>query len=336
MPPLRGIIHAAGVWEGGVLLQQDWNRFFEVLAPKVQGAWNLHELTQSLALDFFVSFSSGASVLGAAGLGDYASANSFLDALAHYRQAKGLPGSSINWGPWAGLGMVRSVTDLDSQRWSEHGMGLIPPELALYALAQVIRQDTPQISVLPINWVKLRSGIPALAESTFIRELAVEGAKPEPESAAKPANKTLIAELLLVKDPVEQRQILAGKLQGQAARVLRLPLPTLDVNRPLNQFGLDSLMALELRNRMQAEWGIAIPLATILGGPSILQLATLAIAKLDGVAAHADRVPPDEGSFASGRAADTIAKQEAQEILRKLPELSDDDVDSILRRLVRP
>ena len=141
MPPLRGIIHAAGVWEGGVLLQQDWNRFFEVLAPKVQGAWNLHELTQSLALDFFVSFSSGASVLGAAGLGDYASANSFLDALAHYRQAKGLPGSSINWGPWAGLGMVRSVTDLDSQRWSEHGMGLIPPELALYALAQVIRQE---------------------------------------------------------------------------------------------------------------------------------------------------------------------------------------------------
>ena len=336
MPPLRGIIHAAGVWEGGVLLQQDWNRFFEVLAPKVQGAWNLHELTQSLALDFFVSFSSGASVLGAAGLGDYASANSFLDALAHYRQAKGLPGSSINWGPWAGLGMVRSVTDMESQRWSEHGMGLIPPELALYALAQVIRQDTSQISVLPLNWAKLRSGIPTLAESTFIRELAVEGAKPVAESAARPTKMTLIAELLLVKDPMEQRQILAGKLQVQAARVLRLPLPTLDVSRPLNQFGLDSLMALELRNRMQAEWGIAIPLATILGGPSILQLATLAVAKLDGAAAHADRVPPDEQSFAIGRAADTIAKQEAQDLLRKLPELSDDDVDSILRRMVRP
>jgi NAD(P)-dependent dehydrogenase (short-subunit alcohol dehydrogenase family) len=98
MPPLRGIIHAAGVWEGGVLLQQDWKRFAGVLAPKVQGAWNLHELTLSKALDFFVCFSSGASVLGAAGLGDYAAANAFLDALAHCRQAMGLKAASINWG----------------------------------------------------------------------------------------------------------------------------------------------------------------------------------------------------------------------------------------------
>jgi NAD(P)-dependent dehydrogenase (short-subunit alcohol dehydrogenase family) len=151
MPPLRGIIHAAGVWEGGVILQQDWVRFAGVLAPKVQGAWNLHDLTRSMALDFFVCFSSGASVLGVEGLSDYAAANAFLDALAHYRQAIGLKAASINWGPWADLGMVRSVTDLDASRWSKHGMSTIPPAVALKALEEVIRQGTVQVSVLPMN-----------------------------------------------------------------------------------------------------------------------------------------------------------------------------------------
>jgi NAD(P)-dependent dehydrogenase (short-subunit alcohol dehydrogenase family) len=334
MPPLRGIIHAAGVWKGGVLLQQDWNRFFEVLAPKVQGAWNLHELTQSMPLDFFVSFSSGATVLGAAGLGDYAAANSFLDALAHYRQAKGLPGASINWGPWADLGMVRSVTDLDTRRWSEHGMGYIPLEQALHALGEVIRQGTVQVSVLPINWVRLQSGIPSLANSPFVRELVVGAAKPEKAADARPAKKTLLTDLLLINDPAERQRILIDRLQAEAARVLRLPVSKLDVNRCLNQFGMDSLMALELKNRMQAEWGMPIPLATVLSGPPVAELAALLMAKLADRAANPDRASTSEPSTSSGREAGAIDKHEAQELLRKLPELSDDDVDSILSRMV--
>ncbi len=100
-PPLRGIFHAAGVLDDGVLMQQNWSRFAKVLAPKVQGAWNLHALTQDLPLDFFVCFSSVASLLGSPSQGNYAAANAFMDALVHYRRNLGLPGLSINWGPWA-------------------------------------------------------------------------------------------------------------------------------------------------------------------------------------------------------------------------------------------
>ena len=102
--PLRGVIHAAGTFDDGVLLEQRWERFEKVMAAKVAGAWNLHQATRGIPLDFFVAYSSGASLLGSTGQGNYAAANSFLDGLAGYRQSLGLPGLAINWGPWAEVG----------------------------------------------------------------------------------------------------------------------------------------------------------------------------------------------------------------------------------------
>jgi len=326
MPPLRGVIHAAGTWKGGVLLQQNWESMREVMAPKVQGAWNIHELTRSMPLDFFVSFSSGAAVLGAAGLGDYAAANCFLDVLANYRHAEGLPGSSINWGPWADLGMVRSVTSMDTKRWSEHGMGLIPPKLALEALEAVIRQGTAQVSILPVDWIQLQSGLPSLANSRLVRELVIAAARVEKTTETVPAKKTLAAELLLISDPAERQRIVTATLQAEAARVLRLPVSKLEVNRRLNQLGMDSLMALELKNRMQAEWEVAIPLATILSGPPVTELAAILMAKLDDHSADVKRASTNDQL--------AIEHEEAQELLRRLPDLSDDDIDSILGRML--
>ncbi|HEY9226744.1 MAG TPA: SDR family NAD(P)-dependent oxidoreductase, partial [Gemmatimonadaceae bacterium] len=106
LPPLRGIVHAAGVVEDAMLADQDAGRFSRVLAPKVAGTWNLHTLTREFPLDFFVLFSSGAALLGSPGQGNYAAANLFLDALAHQRHAHGLPALSINWGSWAEVGMA--------------------------------------------------------------------------------------------------------------------------------------------------------------------------------------------------------------------------------------
>jgi NAD(P)-dependent dehydrogenase (short-subunit alcohol dehydrogenase family) len=106
MPPLRGVIHAAGTFDDGVLLQQNWTRFAKVLSPKVEGAWNLHALTQHIDLDFFVLFSSASALLGPPGQANYAAANAFLDALGHQRRAQGLTALTINWGPWAEVGLA--------------------------------------------------------------------------------------------------------------------------------------------------------------------------------------------------------------------------------------
>ena len=136
MPPLRGIVHAAGVLDDGVILGQTWTRLATVMAPKVRGAWNLHEATRALPLDFFVMFSSIASALGSPGQANYASANALLDALAHYRRGQGLPALSINWGPWADGGMAAGAANQISRRWSDRGLASLTPDEGLRALGE--------------------------------------------------------------------------------------------------------------------------------------------------------------------------------------------------------
>src|SRR6185295_15249043 len=106
MPPLRGVIHAAGVLDDGTVLHLDRNRLDAVMAPKVAGAWNLHALTAGRTLDFFVLFSSVTSLLGSPGQANYAAGNAFLDALAAYRRARGLTALAIDWGPWSEVGLA--------------------------------------------------------------------------------------------------------------------------------------------------------------------------------------------------------------------------------------
>ncbi|MEL7334532.1 MAG: SDR family NAD(P)-dependent oxidoreductase, partial [Cyanobacteria bacterium J06560_2] len=131
LPPLKGVVHAAGVLVDGILQQLTWGKMESVLAPKVWGAWNLHQLTESYELDFFALYSSAASLLGSPGQGSHVAANSFLDALAHYRQAQELPAVSINWGPWAEVG---SAAAEQVQRQMElQGIGAIAPQQGIQA-----------------------------------------------------------------------------------------------------------------------------------------------------------------------------------------------------------
>jgi NAD(P)-dependent dehydrogenase (short-subunit alcohol dehydrogenase family) len=127
-PPVKGVFHAAGVLRDASFLKQTWSGFDEVLRPKVYGAWNLHVLTQSMPLDFFVLFSSIASLFGSAGQANYASANAFLDGLAHYRRTLGLPCLAINWGPWAERGMATHLAPRHEWRRTAHGIRSISPD----------------------------------------------------------------------------------------------------------------------------------------------------------------------------------------------------------------
>ncbi|KMW70467.1 type I polyketide synthase, partial [Limnoraphis robusta] len=146
LPPLRGIFHAAGVLEDGVLMQLNSEKFERVMKPKMHGAWNLHQLTKDIPLDYFVLFSSAASLLGSPGQANHVAANTFLDMLAHYRQMLGLPGLSINWGAWSEVGAAaeRQVT----QHMSLKGVGTISPQQGLEILEELIAQPDPQVGVI--------------------------------------------------------------------------------------------------------------------------------------------------------------------------------------------
>ncbi|NEP05484.1 MAG: SDR family NAD(P)-dependent oxidoreductase, partial [Okeania sp. SIO4D6] len=138
LPPLKGIIHAAGVLDDGVLQKMTWEKFTKVMEPKVSGTWYLHQLTQDLPLDFFVCFSSMASMLGNYGQGNYAAANGFMDAIAHYRQGQGLPGLSINWGAWATAGMAARLAKEHQNRMQSSGVMAIEAEPGMQALGSLL------------------------------------------------------------------------------------------------------------------------------------------------------------------------------------------------------
>jgi NAD(P)-dependent dehydrogenase (short-subunit alcohol dehydrogenase family) len=170
MPPLRGIIHAAGVLDDGILLQQDLQRFRHVMAPKIEGAWNVHSQTLDRELDLFVLFSSAASMLGTPGQGNYAAANSFLDALAHHRRAQGKPALSINWGAWLDVGLAAAESNR-GERLALRGMSGITPEQGVEALGQLLDSQSVQTGVMALNLRQWRQSYPKIAGSPLFVSL---------------------------------------------------------------------------------------------------------------------------------------------------------------------
>ncbi|NUO79482.1 type I polyketide synthase [candidate division KSB1 bacterium] len=272
LPPLRGIIHAAGVLDDGVLVQQDWSRFERVLAPKVIGAWHLHRLTRELPLDFFVLFSSIASMFGAASQSNYAAANAFMDGLAHYRRAKGLHAISINWGPWAEGGMVTEQGARTAQRLAQQGLQVIAPEQGVHALQRLLGGTQAQAGVLPVHWRKFlaqyqNSDEPALF--AHMRQIIF----PHEQRAHATANRISILEKLNDALPAERFELLTAHVREQVVQVLGLDTTqTPALHQGLTALGMDSLMAVELSNRLRASLGRALPATLAFEFPSIAAL----------------------------------------------------------------
>ncbi|MDH3602014.1 MAG: beta-ketoacyl reductase, partial [Candidatus Tectomicrobia bacterium] len=239
--PLRGVVHAAGGLDDGVLQQQTWERFARVLAPKVWGAWHLHTLTRDMPLDFFVLFSSAASLLGAPGQGNYAAANAFLDALAHYRRAHGLLGVALNWGAWAEVGMAaKRIAHLEL-----HGMGAIAPEQGLCVLEQVCTSPWAQVGVVPIDWTRFTQRAPFLAD-------IVPGA---PAAGVAPLRQQLEATPITKRRALLQEHVgsIVGNILGwESSR-------SVDFQQGFFDLGMDSLTSLELRNRLQISLECGLP-----------------------------------------------------------------------------
>jgi len=326
-PPIRGVVHAAGVLEDGLLVQLDAAELNTVLRPKVMGGWLLHRLLRDNPLDFFVLFSSAGSVLGQPGQGNYAAANAFLDALAHHRQAQGRPALSINWGAWAGEGFADSVGGKRlAARLALLGISSIAPKQALEILGQLLGQSASQVVVVPVNWKRYREFYPAGSASPLLSELALEEADVPRAANGNNARR----DSLLAAEPGERRQLLQSYLSDQVARVLGLSPYNLDVERPLSHLGLDSLMAVELKNRIAVDLKVNVPVVKFLQGFSVDQAVSQVLDQLAAEVANPTTAPVP----AVTRVEEHMDKERAERLLESLDQLSDEKVDSLLTEIL--
>jgi NADPH:quinone reductase-like Zn-dependent oxidoreductase len=282
-PPLRGVVHAAGVVDDAMIPQLTMSRFRDVMAPKVHGAWNLHTATANSSLDFFVMFSSVAALLGSPGQANYAAANAFMDALAHARRARGLHALSINWGSWAGAGMAAAVGDAHRRRWSSTGLSMIEPEDGVRMLEELLYANrTPQAAALPLVLAKLPASLgPMFADLTVHRAPSVQSAA----GGATAAPGAMLATIAATPE-AERAPVLQAFLAEQVVKVLALgPSFKVDHHRSVIEMGMDSLMAMELRNRVQSSLGVQLAVSDLLKGPNINQLSAKLLAELSIAAA---------------------------------------------------
>jgi acyl carrier protein len=367
LPPLAGVVHCAGVLDDGVLMQQSWPRFAGVLAPKVQGAWMLHQLTRALPLDFFVLYSSLASLFGSAGQGNHAAANAFLDALACHRRGQGLPATSINWGVWSQVGIAARLA---ASRQEEdrapgfQGLGAIAPQEGMELFGAILSQEIEhsgrapaQIGVTPVAWPRYAASFAGAGRPFFARFAGgaaaaahAPAAAPAVGKAAAPArtNGAALSQELAALPAAKRRARLIDFIKVQAGQVLGLDPQACSERAPLSDLGLDSLMAVELRNVLSQRLGLKRPLPATLvfDYPSIQAMADYLLAgvlALDTVvqpvgAVHTAGQQP-AGQLASGLSSlssaqsSTEADEPGDALLADLESLSDEEVERRLAHL---
>jgi acyl transferase domain-containing protein/long-subunit acyl-CoA synthetase (AMP-forming)/NADPH:quinone reductase-like Zn-dependent oxidoreductase/surfactin synthase thioesterase subunit len=242
LPPLKGVFHAAGILDDGVIQEQNWERFEKVLGPKAYGAWYLHKATEHLSLDFFVLFSSIASILGSPGQINYAAANSSLDALALWRKQKNLAALSINWGPWKEVGMAAGL----EARHKAAGFIPLKAKTAIEALELALDSQSANVMIVDANWSQFQSRLP----------------EPLPILSKLIANKTqglfhlkLQTQLELVKEE-EKPKLIEAHVEELVRHTIGLKHgASLDKGQNFYQLGLDSLMAVELTTHIQSSIG---------------------------------------------------------------------------------
>ncbi|MFC9293540.1 type I polyketide synthase [Streptomyces sp. NPDC057011] len=274
--PLTAVVHTAGVADDGVIASLTPERVDGVLRPKVDGAWNLHELTKDLPLSGFVLFSSAAAVFGAPGQGNYAAANGFLDALAEYRHAAGLPASSLSWGLWAeASGITGHLGEADLQRMIRAGLLPLTADDGLELFETALGRDRAWVLPMRLDTKALRAqgdALPAILRG-LVRQAPRRAAAGTASGTG--AGGTGLAERLAALPQSEQDAVLRELVCAQVATVLgHAGQDTVDPERAFKELGFDSLTAVDLRNRLNGETGLRLPATLIFDYPTPQALAT--------------------------------------------------------------
>jgi len=316
MPPLKGIIHAAGVLDLESLSRQDWDRFRRGMAAKVEGSWHLHVLSRAMPLDFFVCFSSSSSLLGGLRTGSYVAANTFMDALADFRARQRLPALSINWGFWADGGMSAVAGSLmGSDNFKEF---VLSSERGLQILDLLMgAPDVVRVGVLPGSL------------SRYLREFYPSRIPPFLFESSQDAS--AVVESISIKHQLEQATweeyegILVGFIRNKLANAIRTDPAQLDIEQPLSAMGVDSLMVVESRNGIRSELGIDIPMAKFMGEAGVVDLAREIAMQLDAQRMNADAAPSTlpTGAVVPGPKEQMLARLESGQ-------LSEEETDALL------
>jgi NADPH:quinone reductase-like Zn-dependent oxidoreductase/acyl carrier protein len=328
MPPLRGLVHAAGVLDDGVLAEQTHQRFDDVMAPKVLGGWNLHVLSQDLPLEFFVLFSSAASILGSPGQANYAAANAFLDALAHHRRWEGKPALTVNWGLWSEAGMAAAGREAAGRYWEGLGMEWIEPPRGLGALERLLGSDLTQAAVIPVDWSRFFQRVPPAAAPPILAEMAQQTEAGGSRGAPSSESSELLRRLQEA-EPGNRQELLLAEIRQHVALVLgNDPSNLPDPYRPLHELGFDSLAAVELCNALGRVLSQHLPPTMLFDFPTLDALSTHLIEDV----LHFE--PREEGGRREPVAAEPPTAEDEEgfrtEALAQVEGLSDAEMESLI------
>jgi acyl transferase domain-containing protein/acyl-CoA synthetase (AMP-forming)/AMP-acid ligase II/acyl carrier protein len=268
--PLKGVFHAAGRLDDGILLKQDKAKFEKVMKPKIAGAWNLHLLTKEMPLDFFICFSSVASMIGSPAQGNYAASNAFLDALCQYRKATGLPGQSISWGPWEGEGMAAGI----QPQINKTGLIKIKPEEAFAALEYLLPLPKAHVGYIPMDKQHIPSN---MINWPFLSHLT-DGLRKHTSEEHK--NSQLLNNIYSAGKG-EQLAIVEEYLVSIIAKVLGFTATDdLDRQKGFAEMGIDSIMVIELKDKIQKDLSYVIPTSALFNYANIKALSEYLLLQL--------------------------------------------------------
>jgi acyl transferase domain-containing protein/acyl carrier protein len=304
MPPLRGVVHAAGVLSDRTLLEMEEEHLFGPMAPKVFGVWNLHEATSGQRLDFFVLYSSSSGLLGSPGQAGYAAANVFMDALSRARRAAGLPAMSIQWGPFSGVGLAATQQNRGA-RLAGRGIESFSPGEGTRLFERLLERPYAEIGLLRLSagWME---DLPHAVRTHFLSELA-NGER----GVAARATLTFL-DTLRQAPQGEWRELVESHIAEQMGRVLRMDAAGVDPGVTFTSLGMDSLMGLELRNRLETSLGIKLSATLLFAYPTIAALAEHLLGKLPTLAPEAGASGTGSQAGASPDHGDVEATREEQ------------------------